>query len=140
MFQFDLCVVGGCGHVGLPLAIAFAESGLRVSIYDIDCDAVKTVSAGVMPFCEEGAADLLRAHVGKTLHASTQPDVVAQSQHVVVVIGTPVDEHLNPTFYAMRRFFNGLTPYLRDGQCIVLFFIIYPATTAAAAQPAEQIQ
>lgn len=129
MFQFDVCVVGGCGHVGLPLAIAFAESGLRVSIYDIDCEAVKTVSAGIMPFCERGAEDLLRAHAGRNLHASTQPDVVAQSRYVLVVIGTPVDEHLNPTFYAMRRFFAGLIPYLRDEQCIVLRSTVFPGTT-----------
>jgi UDP-N-acetyl-D-mannosaminuronic acid dehydrogenase len=130
MFQFDVCVVGGCGHVGLPLAIAFAESGLRVSIYDIDSEAVKTVSAGIMPFREEGAAELLRVHAGKKVCASTQPDAVAESRYVVVVIGTPVDEHLNPTFYAIRGFFNGLTPYLRDGQCIVLRSTVFPGTTS----------
>ena len=128
--QFDVCVVGGCGHVGLPLAIAFAESGLRVSIYDIDSQAVKTVGQGVMPFREEGADALLRKHIGKTLCASTTPESVAKAQYVVVVIGTPVDEHLNPTFYTIRRFFTGLTPHLRDGQCIILRSTVFPGTTA----------
>jgi len=129
-FEYDVCVVGGCGHVGLPLAIAFAESGLRVSIYDTDCQAVQSVAAGIMPFREAGAESLLRAHVGKTLHASHEAEVVARSKHIVVVIGTPVDEHLNPTFYVIRRFFIGLKPYLRDGQCVILRSTVFPGTTA----------
>jgi UDP-N-acetyl-D-mannosaminuronic acid dehydrogenase len=48
---------------------------------------------------------------------------------VVVVIGTPVDEHLNPTFHSMRKFFSGLAPYLVDGQCIILRSTVYPGTT-----------
>ena len=43
---YDICVVGGCGHVGLPLAIAFADRGLRVSIYDINEQAVETETDG----------------------------------------------------------------------------------------------
>jgi UDP-N-acetyl-D-mannosaminuronic acid dehydrogenase len=42
----DLVIVGGCGHVGLPLALAFAESGCRVGIYDIDAGKLAEVRAG----------------------------------------------------------------------------------------------
>src|SRR5690349_6301266 len=59
-FPYDVCVVGGCGHVGLPLALAFARSGLNVSVYDIDDRAVETVRAGRMPFLESGAEPILR--------------------------------------------------------------------------------
>jgi UDP-N-acetyl-D-mannosaminuronic acid dehydrogenase len=48
---------------------------------------------------------------------------------VVVVIGTPVDEHLNPTFHSMRKFFSGLAAHLVDGQCIILRSTVYPGTT-----------
>jgi UDP-N-acetyl-D-mannosaminuronic acid dehydrogenase len=48
---------------------------------------------------------------------------------VVVVIGTPVDEHLNPTFHTIRRFFTTLLPHLVDGQCIILRSTVYPGTT-----------
>jgi UDP-N-acetyl-D-mannosaminuronic acid dehydrogenase len=58
------------------------------------------------------------------------PTQVEQSRFVVVVIGTPVDEHLNPTFHVMRRFFAGLIPHLRDGHCVVLRSTLYPGTTA----------
>lgn len=129
MFQYDVCIVGGCGHVGLPLGIAFADAGLRVSIYDIDEKAVEKVRAGKMPFRESGADDLLRKHVGGNLVPSADPEMVTRSRCIVVVIGTPVDEHLNPTFCSMRRFFMALMPHLRDGQTIILRSTVVPGTT-----------
>ena len=129
LFAFDVCVVGGCGHVGLPLALAFARSGLRVAVFDHNDAAVATVRAGKMPFKEAGAEPILRDVIGRTLEVANKPDLVSQSRHVVVVIGTPVDEHLNPTFHTMRRFFVGLIPYLRDGQCVILRSTVSPGTT-----------
>ena len=51
-FPFDVCVVGGCGHVGLPLAITFASRELKVSVYDINDRAIALVRSGRMPFLE----------------------------------------------------------------------------------------
>jgi len=128
-FRFDVCVVGGCGHVGLPLALTFAHRGLAVSVYDIDEEAAATVRSGRMPFLERGAEPVLREVIGKNLVVANNPDLVSQARHVVVIIGTPVDEHLNPTFHAMRRFFCRLLPRLRDGQCVILRSTVYPGTT-----------
>jgi UDP-N-acetyl-D-mannosaminuronic acid dehydrogenase len=122
-------VVGGCGHVGLPLAITFADRGLKVSVYDINERAVEAVRSGRMPFLEAGAEPRLREVIGRTLEVSTDPTNVTRSRFVIVVIGTPVDEHLNPTFHTMRRFFAGLLPHLVDGQCVVLRSTVYPGTT-----------
>ena len=96
-FSLDVIVIGGCGHVGLPLAIAFADRGARVGIYDVSEAAVATVNGGRLPFDEPGAAPALeRAVAAGRLRASLDPSVVGSAEHVVVVIGTPVDEHLNP--------------------------------------------
>jgi UDP-N-acetyl-D-mannosaminuronic acid dehydrogenase len=128
-FPFDVCVVGGCGHVGLPLSLAFARSGLQVAIYDIDERAVETVRSGRMPFLERGAQPLLEEFVGKSLIVSSDSSLVAKARFVIVVIGTPVDEHLNPTFHKIRRFFVSLLPLLADGQCLVLRSTVFPGTT-----------
>jgi UDP-N-acetyl-D-mannosaminuronic acid dehydrogenase len=128
-FDFDLCVVGGCGHVGLPLAITLADRGLKVAIYDINDRAVESVKAGRMPFLEAGAEPVLKRVTGKNLEVANDPRLVTRSRHVVVVIGTPVDEHLNPTFHRMRRFFTDLVPHLVDGQCVILRSTVFPGTT-----------
>ena len=48
-WERDVVIVGGCGHVGLPLGLAFAERGLTVDLYDIDDEAVDAVNAGILP-------------------------------------------------------------------------------------------
>jgi UDP-N-acetyl-D-mannosaminuronic acid dehydrogenase len=130
-FSLDVVVIGGCGHVGLPLAIAFAERGARVGIYDVSEAAVATVNDGRLPFDEPGAAPMLeRAVAAGRLRASLDPSVVGSAEHVVVVIGTPVDEHLNPDQQAIPVALGGCAPYLRDGQLLVLRSTVFPGVTA----------
>jgi UDP-N-acetyl-D-mannosaminuronic acid dehydrogenase len=131
VFERDVVVVGGCGHVGLPLAIAFASRGLSVGIYDIDENAVAEVGAGQMPFRESGADDLLRTAVSSgQLVASSHPEIVSSGEYLVVVIGTPVDEHMNPDPRAVPAALAQCGPYLRDGQHLVLRSTVYPGVTA----------
>ena len=54
-FERDVVVIGGCGRVGLPLAIAFADRGAQVAMYDVNPAAVEQISNGRMPFAEPGA-------------------------------------------------------------------------------------
>jgi UDP-N-acetyl-D-mannosaminuronic acid dehydrogenase len=75
----------------------------------------------------------LREVLDTSLHVTNDTAPISESQHVVVVIGTPVDEHLNPTFHTIQRFVRGLIPLLRDGQCVVLRSTVYPGTTSRVA-------
>ncbi len=127
---YDVVVVGGCGHVGLPLAIAFAHRGLDVGIYDINEDAVKLVESGELPFQEADAQPLLqRALEGGRLKASTDPAIISAAEVVVVVIGTPVDEHLNPDPHTVSRALAEATMHFHDGQLLVLRSTVYPGVT-----------
>jgi UDP-N-acetyl-D-mannosaminuronic acid dehydrogenase len=130
-FERDVVVVGGCGHVGLPLAIALADRGARVGIYDVSEQAVATVNAGELPFGEPGATAALRRVVaGGSLLASLDPAIVGTAEHVVVVIGTPVDEFLNPDQSAIPNALGGCASYLRDGQLLILRSTVFPGVTA----------
>jgi UDP-N-acetyl-D-mannosaminuronic acid dehydrogenase len=130
-FERDVVIVGGCGHVGLPLAIAFADRGAQVAVYDIDPAAAARVSAGSMPFQEAGATPVLeRVVAAGRLVASTDPAIVGTAGIVIVVVGTPVDEHLNPDQQAVPRALAGCGEYLRDGQLLVLRSTVYPGVTA----------
>src|SRR5262245_17749633 len=111
-FSHDVVVIGGCGHVGLPLAIAFADRGASVAVYDVSAEAVATVNAGRLPFDEPGAAPVLeRVVAAGRLTASTDPATVGTAEHVIVVIGTPVDEHLNPDQTAIPRALDVCSSY-----------------------------
>jgi UDP-N-acetyl-D-mannosaminuronic acid dehydrogenase len=127
----DVVVVGGCGHVGLPLALVFAQRGLQVTVYDLDAAAVDQVNAAVLPFDEPGAAPVLDEVVAAgRLHATTEPASVGEADVVVVVIGTPIDEHLNPDLRAVRNAISDLAGRLHDGQLLILRSTVYPGVTA----------
>jgi UDP-N-acetyl-D-mannosaminuronic acid dehydrogenase len=129
-FGHDVVVIGGCGHVGLPLAIAFASRGASVLVHDVSQAAVDLVNDAVLPFDEPGAAKpLADAVAAGTLRASTDPAVVADAEHVVVVIGTPVDEHLNPNPEAIPRALDRCVPHFRNGQLLVLRSTVFPGVT-----------
>ena len=108
-FSHDVVVIGGCGHVGLPLAIALADPAPRSLVYDVSEAAVDLVNDGELPFDEPGADDKLKDGRRRPARCAprTDPAVVGQAENVVVVIGTPVDEHLNPDPQAIPRALDG---------------------------------
>lgn len=127
----DIVIVGGCGHVGLALALAFADRGARVVAYDLDDAAVKTVMDGQLPFREDGAGEVLRRTLANGLFTVTSDITsVRSAEYVVMVVGTPIDEHLNPDPHAVTRAVDAVTPHLRRGQLLVLRSTVYPGVTS----------
>ncbi|MDA8433520.1 MAG: nucleotide sugar dehydrogenase [Nitrospiraceae bacterium] len=128
--RYDICVIGGFGHVGLPLSIAFADRGLNVCAFDISRETYDVISSGKMPFLEYGAEEVLgRVLAGGKLTLSFSPDAISAADALVVVVGTPVDRHLNPEFEELRKVIDSYLPYFRDGQLLVLRSTVYPGTT-----------
>jgi UDP-N-acetyl-D-mannosaminuronic acid dehydrogenase len=128
--MLDLVIVGGCGHVGLPLALSFADVGCRVGIYDIDAEKMRRVRAGEMPFMERGAEEMLRRVLDTgNLRMSDRAEILGRTDIVLLVIGTPIDEFMNPSTRVFERTVDELGPYLRDGALVVLRSTVFPGTT-----------
>jgi len=126
----DVLVLGGCGHVGLPLGLAFADCGLDVTLCDLNQTAVDQINAGIMPHAEPGAPEVLaRTLESGRLRATTDPSSITAAEHVVVVIGTPVDEHLNPDPQAVVEAIEAIADHLVEGQIIVLRSTVFPGVT-----------
>jgi UDP-N-acetyl-D-mannosaminuronic acid dehydrogenase len=133
--DLDVVVLGGGGHVGLPLSLAFADSGLRVGIYDTNQDTLDRIAAGEMPFLETGAEDLLRRLLPTgRLEFGTDGAMIARTDQLVVVIGTPVDEFLGPSMTIFEHAVMQIAPHLRDGALVILRSTVYPGTTAYVRQ------
>jgi UDP-N-acetyl-D-mannosaminuronic acid dehydrogenase len=127
---WDIVIIGGGGHVGLPLAIAFADRGARVLISDTSAAAVASVNAGRMPFLERDAEPKLRrALESSRLFATTDPAAAGLADTIVVVIGTSVDEHLNPDPHAIPRALAQASEHMRDGQLVILRSTVFPGVT-----------
>jgi UDP-N-acetyl-D-mannosaminuronic acid dehydrogenase len=113
--------------VGLPLALTFADSGLRTVIYDINRKTVEMIRSGVMPFAEHGGQEMLeRALKRATLEVDDTPGRLHECKFVVLIVGTPVDEHLNPTFTAIHKAIELCSHQLRDGQVLILRSTVFP--------------
>jgi UDP-N-acetyl-D-mannosaminuronic acid dehydrogenase len=131
-FASDVVIVGGCGHVGLPLAVAFADRGCRVLSYDISAQAIEAVNAGRLPFHEPAAELPLRRAVGAgRLVASADPAVVAAAEHVIVII-SDLDEHASGRPGSIRAALARCSDQFRDGQILILRSTDTPGTTAIA--------
>ena len=138
-FDYDVVVVGGCGHVGLPLAIALASRGLNVAIQDIDASAVELVLSGELPFMEKDAKEVLQKAIADgNLTATTERSMIGRAEAVVVVIGTPVDEHLNPDPHAVTKALRESLDTFRNGQLVVLRSTVYPGVTKHIERLFEQ--
>jgi UDP-N-acetyl-D-mannosaminuronic acid dehydrogenase len=126
----DVCVVGGAGRAGLPLALVLADSGLKTLILDINKTALEAIAKGTMPFLEEGGEALLKkVHGTDRLSFSSAANSVTRAALIVVTIGTPVDEFHNPNFSLLTRCLDELMPHLRDEQTIILRSTVAPGTT-----------
>ncbi len=128
--NYDIAIIGGLGHVGLPLGLSFAQAGKSVLLYDINEEAIKTVSQGIMPFLEEGSEPILKKVINKNLYVSSDKKLIGKSYFVVIVIGTPIDEHLNPDFTLFQKFFDDIIDNLIDDQHIILRSTVFPGTTS----------
>jgi UDP-N-acetyl-D-mannosaminuronic acid dehydrogenase len=129
-FDRDLCVIGGGGHVGLPFALTCAESGLRTVIYDVDSAKVALIRSGRMPFHEDGADELLpRVLESGLLELTDRPDLLSRCRFLLLIIGTPVDEHLNPAFSGLQSAIDDCRKHLRAGQTLIVRSTVYPGTS-----------
>jgi UDP-N-acetyl-D-mannosaminuronic acid dehydrogenase len=120
LFNRDVVIIGGCGHVGLPLAVALAARGATVACYDISGNAVAAVRSGVPPFREPGIELALRTAVAAgRLIATTNPAVIGDAEHVIVTVDGPVESSL-----------ARCSRYFGDGQLLVLRSTVPPGGTA----------
>jgi UDP-N-acetyl-D-mannosaminuronic acid dehydrogenase len=137
--DLDVVLIGGCGRAGLPLGLAFSDRGLRVGLQDLDKQAVEMVAGGRMPFVEAHADGVLRrVRAEGRLEVSSDPEMIGRAEHVVVVIGTPVDEHLNPDIGAVSEAVVNVLDHLADGQLLVLRSTVYPGVTAKVEELVER--
>jgi UDP-N-acetyl-D-mannosaminuronic acid dehydrogenase len=135
-----LAIVGGCGHVGLPLGLAFAKKGYQVDLVDTSAERVALVNRARMPFDEEGAERLLADAVRSGLvKATTDTAVLEDASAVVITIGTPVDEYLDPSVGEFDRSMRRLLDLARPGQLVVLRSTIFPGMTDRLARQLERM-
>ena len=124
--KYDICIIGGGGHIGLPLGILFASKGKKVILYDKDEKNINKINNLQMPFMEEGATELLKKNK-KLIFATTDKKFVKNAKIIIVCIGTPVKKS-KPDLIFFFRMFREVKQYLNPDNLLVIRSSIYPGT------------
>ena len=122
-------VVGGCGHVGLPLSVMLSNSGWNVTAFDISSSAVSKVNSGICPFLEPNLEDELISALKRGFYATTDPASIIESDFVIVIVGTPLDIHLNPDPNVVVKAIENIASNLSDHQMLILRSTVFPGVT-----------
>ena len=125
----NISIIGGAGHVGFPLGLAFAEKNFKIDLVDIDSKNIEKINSGIPPFMEIGAEKLLKKSLkNKKISTNTTLNELIYSKYIVVCIGTPIGKNLKPKLKEFIDFFKNLKKHLHKDHIIVVRSSIYPGT------------
>src|SRR5271154_1746066 len=125
----------GCGYVGLPLALRFADVGQRVTGFDLDQSKIDKLNAG-QSYIQHIPADKIRHHVeGKRFDATSDFRRLRDMDAVLICVPTPLDERREPDLSYVEQTALSIGPNLQRGQLIVLESTTYPGTTEELVLP-----
>jgi len=125
----------GCGYVGLPLALRFADVGQRVTGFDLDQTKVEKLNKG-QSYIQHIPAERIREHVkGKRFDATTDFTRLREMDAVLICVPTPLDERREPDLSYVKNTAEAIAPHLQPSQLIVLESTTYPGTTDEMVLP-----
>ena len=133
-----ITVVGGGGHIGLPLAIVFANKGFDVLAYDKNISPLNKAKKGKMPFMEKNGNIELKKALKKKLNFSNKIEKFIGQSTIIITVGTPVDEFINPDLSQIKNCIDEILPIIKTGQLIILRSTVSPGTTEWLANYLEK--
>src|SRR5260221_4310841 len=124
----------GIGRVGLPMALVLAEGGFTVYGIGRDENKIQKIKQGEMPFIEVEADKLLKKNVNKNYFPVTDYSVIAECDYIILTLGTPIDENMNPVYDQINAALQTCMPYLKKNQTLILRSTVSPKTTEYVSQ------
>jgi len=126
MAKKSIAVVG-IGRVGLPLALVLAEKYKVFGIGRTE-STIDFIKKGRLPFKEEGASRL-KQYINKSFFPTTSYEVIKNTNTIIITLGTPIDENMNPVLSQIDEALDTMIPYLQKNQLIILRSTVSPNTT-----------
>ncbi|MCC4260155.1 nucleotide sugar dehydrogenase [Pseudomonas aestusnigri] len=134
--QSGQCVIGiyGLGYVGLPLALRFAEVGIRVIGFDIDPAKVASLNSGQSYIERITASEIQRARAAG-FTATSDFALTREVDAQIICVPTPLDSHHQPDLSYVTNTVDAILPYFRAGQLMSLESTTWPGTTEELLAP-----
>jgi UDP-N-acetyl-D-glucosamine dehydrogenase len=125
----------GCGYVGLPLALRFAETGQRVMGFDTDPAKIEKLNAGQSYIQHIPAAKIAEYVKAGRFGATTDFAKLREMDAVLICVPTPLDERREPDLSYVEKTALSIAPNLQRNQLVVLESTTYPGTTEELVLP-----
>ena len=123
----NISIIGGAGHVGFPLALAFANKNFNVNLIDLNTKNLNKIRNGEVPFYEIGAKNILKKSLQKNkIFFSKDLKSLKKSKYIIVCIGTPINSKLSPQTKKFFYFFSALLKNINKEQIIIIRSSVYP--------------
>jgi UDP-N-acetyl-D-glucosamine dehydrogenase len=118
----------GAGYVGLPLGILFASSKFKVNVFDVDKKRIGLLNKG-KSYIEDVSSENLKKYLSKYLKASTSPEILSESDIIIICVPTPLSKTGKPDVSFIRESVKTIKKHLRKSQLVILESTTYPGTT-----------
>jgi UDP-N-acetyl-D-glucosamine dehydrogenase len=125
----------GLGYVGLPLAIRFAEAGIKVLGFDIDQAKLDSIHTGKSYIKHIPDAVVSEAHEQNGFNATTDFSRAGEPDALILCVPTPLNQYREPDLSFVVNTTESLVPFLRTGQLLALESTTYPGTTDEELKP-----
>ena len=127
--------VVGLGYVGLPLAVAFAQAGLKVLGFDKEQKRVDSVNKGQSYIADVSSENLSAAVASNLLQATIAQNQLGEIDAICICVPTPLTRTKEPDLSYVTRESEELSGYLQPGQLVILESTTYPGTTSDVVLP-----
>jgi UDP-N-acetyl-D-glucosamine dehydrogenase len=125
----------GCGYVGLPLALRFAEAGHKVTGFDTDPEKVRMLNAG-KSYIEHIQQTKIQQFVNSRHFSATNDFAkLKEVDAILICVPTPLNEYREPDLSYVEDTAKSIYPHLQKGQLVVLESTTYPGTTEELVLP-----
>jgi len=132
--QLKVAIIG-CGYVGLPLALRFAEAGHKVTGFDTDPKKVQMLNAG-KSYIEHIQQTKIQQYVNsKHFNATSDFSRLSEMDAILICVPTPLNEYREPDLSYVENTVKSIQPHLQRGQLVVLESTTYPGTTEELVLP-----
>jgi UDP-N-acetyl-D-glucosamine dehydrogenase len=125
----------GCGYVGLPLGLRFAEVGHRVTGFDLDQKKVDALNRGQSYIGHVPTVKIQQYVRSRHFGATSNFAELGRMDAILICVPTPLDEKREPDLQYVEQTARAVAATLTRGQLVVLESTTYPGTTEELVLP-----
>jgi len=126
-YNKSISIIGGCGHIGFPLGLAFANIGYKVILIDNNLNNVDLINKGIAPYKEDKVNLFLKRNLRKKkIFATNNLDKIKKTEYIIICIGTPINPNFRPYLKNFLKLIRKLKKKIKINQTLIIRSSVYP--------------